>query len=78
MVGCAAMPTLAQPPVTAIILAAGQGTRMKSARPKVLHELCGRPMISSRTAVFGALKAESTRLGPTMGRGCAEAHIFNQ
>ena len=34
-----------QAPLTAVILAAGQGTRMKSARPKVLHELCGRPMI---------------------------------
>ena len=29
----------------AIILAAGQGTRMKSARPKVLHEVLGRPMV---------------------------------
>ena len=32
-------------PVTAIVLAAGQGTRMKSAVPKVLHRLCGRPMV---------------------------------
>lgn len=30
---------------TAVILAAGLGTRMKSARPKVLHEIAGRPML---------------------------------
>ncbi len=30
---------------TAIILAAGLGTRMKSDRAKVLHEILGRPMI---------------------------------
>jgi bifunctional UDP-N-acetylglucosamine pyrophosphorylase/glucosamine-1-phosphate N-acetyltransferase len=28
-----------------LILAAGQGTRMRSKTPKVLHELCGRPMV---------------------------------
>lgn len=30
----------------AIILAAGEGTRMKSELPKVLHAICGRPMIA--------------------------------
>jgi bifunctional UDP-N-acetylglucosamine pyrophosphorylase/glucosamine-1-phosphate N-acetyltransferase len=29
----------------AIILAAGHGKRMKSEKAKVLHEVCGRPMI---------------------------------
>jgi bifunctional UDP-N-acetylglucosamine pyrophosphorylase/glucosamine-1-phosphate N-acetyltransferase len=32
-------------PPTVVILAAGQGTRMRSATPKVLHELCGIPMV---------------------------------
>jgi bifunctional UDP-N-acetylglucosamine pyrophosphorylase/glucosamine-1-phosphate N-acetyltransferase len=31
--------------LTAVILAAGHGTRMRSRTPKVLHLVCGRPMI---------------------------------
>ena len=31
--------------VKALVLAAGKGVRMKSERPKVLHEVLGRPMI---------------------------------
>lgn len=40
--------------VTAIVLAAGKGTRMKSAKPKVLHELYFAPMIHH---VLDALKS---------------------
>lgn len=32
-------------PLAAIVLAAGEGTRMRSALPKPLHRLCGRPMV---------------------------------
>ena len=32
-------------PLAAVVLAAGEGTRMRSKTPKVLHPLCGRPMI---------------------------------
>lgn len=39
-----------------VILAAGQGTRMKSARSKVLHEIAGRPMLAYPLAL-----AESQR-----------------
>src|SRR3712207_1987040 len=32
--------------LSVVILAAGEGTRMRSATPKVLHPLCGRPLIA--------------------------------
>jgi bifunctional UDP-N-acetylglucosamine pyrophosphorylase/glucosamine-1-phosphate N-acetyltransferase len=33
-------------PVHVVVMAAGQGTRMRSARPKVLHPIAGRPMLA--------------------------------
>ena len=45
---------------TVLILAAGQGTRMRSNTPKVLHELCGRPMIL--WPVLAALDAGAGRV----------------
>jgi bifunctional UDP-N-acetylglucosamine pyrophosphorylase / glucosamine-1-phosphate N-acetyltransferase len=41
--------------LSAVVLAAGEGTRMRSSRPKPLHLLCGRAMVHY---VLGALPAE--------------------
>src|SRR5262245_57112035 len=43
--------------LTAIILAAGESTRMRSRRPKVLHEVCGRPLIHYPVSAARALGA---------------------
>lgn len=41
--------------LTAVVLAAGRSTRMKSKRPKPLHEICGKPMLYFiLQACFGA------------------------
>jgi len=55
--------------LTAIILAAGEATRMRSRRPKVLHQLCGRPLIHYPVSVARALGA---RLIVVVGRGADE------
>jgi len=71
----------------AVILAAGEGTRMKSALPKVLHEVAGRPMlahvltsvaesgVAATAVVLGPgrddVRAETSKLSP-------QAHVFVQ
>ncbi|HEX3537737.1 MAG TPA: bifunctional UDP-N-acetylglucosamine diphosphorylase/glucosamine-1-phosphate N-acetyltransferase GlmU [Stellaceae bacterium] len=54
-------------PFAAIILAAGEGTRMRSARPKVLHELAGRPMIRHLIEALRPLAPTETVV--VLGRG---------
>ena len=57
-------------PLFVVILAAGKGTRMKSGRAKVLHNLSGRPMIQHVLRTVDALKATKTVL--VIGHGADE------
>ena len=43
-----------------VVLAAGKGTRMKSARPKVLHHVAGKPMIDHVMAAAQSLAPRTT------------------
>jgi bifunctional UDP-N-acetylglucosamine pyrophosphorylase / glucosamine-1-phosphate N-acetyltransferase len=52
---------------TAIILAAGQGTRMKSALPKALHAIAGRPLI--HYPVRAAVEAGCSEVFVVVGHG---------
>src|SRR5439155_5599321 len=45
-------------PLSAVVLAAGEGTRMRSARPKPLHMLCGRPMVLPVVDALAELEVE--------------------
>ena len=54
-------------PAAVIILAAGEGKRMKSRTPKVLHQLCGRSLLGHTLAVAGELTPQ--RLVVVVGHG---------
>src|SRR6478736_6532786 len=54
-------------PLAAVVLAAGEGTRMRSGTPKVLHPLCGRPMVLHVVDALVALPLE--RIVIVVGHG---------
>ena len=56
--------------LAAVILAAGQGTRMKSQLPKVLHPVAGRPMLSHVVKTARSLGA--TPIVPVIGHGAEQ------
>lgn len=47
-------------PVYALILAAGEGTRMRSARPKPLHLICGRPLVMHVVHSLASVRPDRT------------------
>lgn len=57
----------------AVILAAGEGTRMYSALPKVLHPLCGKPLLWH---VLQAAKGVTKKQIPVIGRGAEQIEDY--
>ena len=58
---------MAYRPLSAVVLAAGEGTRMKSATPKLLHPMCGQPMLLHVLDTLVALPLE--RIVVVVGHG---------
>ncbi len=65
------MPTLD----IAVVLAAGEGTRMKSQTPKVLHEIAGRSILGHVLAATAPLGAKELRVVVGSSRERVEGHV---
>ncbi|MFZ0166464.1 MAG: NTP transferase domain-containing protein, partial [Trebonia sp.] len=65
-------------PAAVLVLAAGEGRRMKSRLPKVLHSLCGRSMVGHALAVAGELDPERLVVVVGHGRDQVSAEVTGQ
>ncbi|MEU8296576.1 bifunctional UDP-N-acetylglucosamine diphosphorylase/glucosamine-1-phosphate N-acetyltransferase GlmU [Micromonospora sp. NPDC048909] len=67
---------MSQPhPRTVVVLAAGEGKRMKSALPKVLHPLLGRTLLGHVLSAAGPLAADRTVVVVGHGADQVRAHL---
>ncbi|MFD9022989.1 bifunctional UDP-N-acetylglucosamine diphosphorylase/glucosamine-1-phosphate N-acetyltransferase GlmU [Streptomyces parvulus] len=62
-------------PAAVVVLAAGEGTRMKSATPKVLHQLCGRSLVGHVLAASGELDPQNLVVVVGHAREKVTAHL---
>ncbi|MGV9255260.1 bifunctional UDP-N-acetylglucosamine diphosphorylase/glucosamine-1-phosphate N-acetyltransferase GlmU [Streptomyces sp. NPDC003697] len=62
-------------PAAVVVLAAGEGTRMKSATPKVLHEICGRSLVGHVLAASRELEPENLVVVVGHAREKVTAHL---
>jgi bifunctional UDP-N-acetylglucosamine pyrophosphorylase / glucosamine-1-phosphate N-acetyltransferase len=63
------------PPAAVVVLAAGQGTRMRSAKPKVLHTFAGRSLLGHVLAAAIPLEPEHIGVVVGQGRDQVSAHL---
>ena len=64
-----------QATVAAVVLAAGEGTRMRSALPKVLHPLAGRPLVEHAVRAAAGTAPEHLVVVVGHGRDAVTAHL---
>ncbi|MBE9373901.1 bifunctional UDP-N-acetylglucosamine diphosphorylase/glucosamine-1-phosphate N-acetyltransferase GlmU [Saccharopolyspora sp. HNM0983] len=62
-------------PVSTIVLAAGEGTRMRSATPKVLHPIAGRPLVEHAVRAAAGLDPDDLAVVVGHGRDAVGAHL---
>jgi bifunctional UDP-N-acetylglucosamine pyrophosphorylase / glucosamine-1-phosphate N-acetyltransferase len=62
-------------PVAAVVLAAGEGTRMKSAVPKVLHEVAGRSLLWHAVTAAQSLRPDQLVVVVRHGRDAVVEHL---
>ena len=60
---------------TVVVLAAGEGTRMKSSIPKVLHSISGRTLLEHVLHAVDGLNAKNVRIVVGAGRELVESHV---
>ena len=60
---------------TVVVLAAGEGTRMKSTTPKVLHEISGRTLLGHVLHAVSGLKGKNLCIVVGAGRERVEEHV---
>ncbi|RFU88703.1 bifunctional UDP-N-acetylglucosamine diphosphorylase/glucosamine-1-phosphate N-acetyltransferase GlmU [Streptomyces triticagri] len=65
----------ANSPAAVVVLAAGEGTRMKSRTPKVLHEICGRSLVGHVVAAARELDPRELVVVVGHGRDQVTAHL---
>jgi bifunctional UDP-N-acetylglucosamine pyrophosphorylase/glucosamine-1-phosphate N-acetyltransferase len=68
-------PVSAIRPAAVVVLAAGEGTRMKSATPKVLHQICGRSLVGHVLAAARELQPENLVVVVGHAREKVTAHL---
>ena len=61
--------------VSTIVLAAGEGTRMRSRTPKVLHRLAGRSLVEHAVRAAAGLGPVRTAVVVGHGRDAVSAHL---